>query len=335
MTALSLLFALLAVAPVQAGDVTIPVTNRPPNFSGAAGAYRIDVRASPTTVHVEDPITLTVKIIAQEPGPWSYPPQRDKLRILPPEWESNFFIEQLPEFDRFLAGEKAWEFSWRLMPKHEGVNKIPALEFVFYHTADPQDFKAAEGAQSIVLEVKPRPGLLLTSPAGMRERFQQITEGRGLLTRSQSPDARVAAVAGGLALPPLLCFAGYFAWWRFFPDAAERLRRSRGRALKIALARFRKLGPSISSVQVRGVLGDYLRLRLALPPGETTPAEARKALLVRGLGSDWACQAEAMLQQLDAALFAPTSQARVLDLQTEATRLMRGLEAELCSLKSR
>jgi len=332
MIAVPLLLALLAAHWAHADDVTIPVTNRPSNFSGAAGAYRIEVRAAPTTVHVEDPITVTVKIVSLEPGPWPHPPQRDKLRLLPPDVETNFFVEPLPELDRFLAGERAWEFTWRLMPKHQGVNKIPPLEFVYYHTAGTADFKAADGAKSIALDVKPRPALLLTAPASTRAQFQQVVEGEAFLTRSSSP---LAGVAGGLALPPILCFAGYFVWWRLFPDAAERLRRRRGRALKTALKQLRKLGSSASPAQVHAVLADYLRLRLALPPGEPTPPEVKNALLLLGLRIDLANQAEEMLQSYDAVLFAPSSEVRADDLQSGATSLMRNLEVALCSLKSR
>jgi hypothetical protein len=335
MTVATLLVVLVHFGPAQAGEVTIPVTNLPANFSGAAGAYRIETRAAPTTVHVEDPITLTVKIISLTPGPWPYPPQRDKLRILPAELDTIFFIEPLPEFDRFVAAEKAWEFSWRLMPKHERANKIPALEFAYYHSDGATDFKVAEGGKSIALEVQPRSELLLTAPAATRARFQQVVAEPHLLRKSPSREAQAVTLLAGLALPPLLCVAAYWAWWWLFPDAAERLRRSRSRALKIALSRFRKLGPSVSSFHVRRVLGDYLRLRLALPPGETTPQEAKKALLTRGLGSDWAGKAEAMLQECDAALFAPSSPAGVNDLKADATQLMRSLETELCSPKSR
>jgi hypothetical protein len=334
MTIAVLFLALFGVPSVQIEDVTIPLTNRPPNFSGAAGAYRMEVRATPTSVVVEDPVTLTVKIISLAPGPWTHPPQRDKLHLLLSEWETNFFVEPLPELDRFLAGEKTWEFTWRLMPKHEGINKVPALAFVYYHTA-AKDFKAADGAQSIPLEVKPRPALLLTAPLSSPEPFQHVIEGDSLRTRSPTPQARLTTLAGGLALPPLLCFSGYFAWWWLFPDAAERLRRRRGRALKTALKQMRKLGPTGSPAQVRGVLADYLRLRLALPRGEPTPLEVRRALLLLGLKSESTKKTEALLHTCDAALFAPSTQIKAREMQTDATQLMRDLEGELCSLKSR
>src|SRR5205823_6433025 len=73
---------LLAPSPLRAGDDTIPVTGHPPNFSGAAGHYTIQAKATPTTVRVEEPITLTVRITALKPGPWKHPPQRDKLKLL-------------------------------------------------------------------------------------------------------------------------------------------------------------------------------------------------------------------------------------------------------------
>jgi hypothetical protein len=335
MTAVPLLVALFLAAPTCIGEVTIPHTNRPANFSGAAGVYRIEVSAEPTKVQVEDPITLIVKIISQVPGPWPYPPQRDKLQLWPPELESNFFIEPLPELDRFMEREKAWEFTWRLMPKSQKVTSIPALEFVYYHTAGTPDFQAADGARSIALDVQPRPGLLLTAPSGKRELFQQVVEGDDLLILRPPAWARLATVAAGLALPPLACVLACWLWRRLFPDAAERLRRGRNRALKTALTQLGKLGGAATPADVRAVLAGYLRLQFDLPPGEPTPSEVKQALLLRGLDPAAAAKAESILQTFDATLFAPSSARAGDNLKEGATLLMRNVEAELCARPAR
>jgi hypothetical protein len=333
MTVIVLALAMLSAHGAHSQD-EIPLTNRPSNFSGAAGVYRIEVRAAPTTVQVEDPLTLTVRIVSLETGPWPYPPQRERLRLLPKELESDFFIEPVPEADRQFPAEKAWEFSWRLMPKHETVNKIPALEFIYFHTTAPSDFKAADGASAIALTVSPRHLLRFRAPASARTKFQNTVEDPALLTRSPSPHERLAMLAGGLITPPLVCFAGYFVWWRLFPSAAERLRRRRGRALRTALKQLRKLGSSASPACVRPVFAEYLRLRLELPPGEVTPSEAHQALLKRGLPTNLASDALNTLQRADAALFAPSTNGEKDDFSGELTKLMRDLEVELCSLKS-
>jgi hypothetical protein len=331
-TYLGLIASVLLLAPAIscADDETIPQTNRPANFSGAAGLYTIHVRATPTTVRVEDPITLTVKVVSQKPGPWKYPPQRDKLKLFPASLESEFFVEPLPEEDRFLSAENAWEFRWRLLPKHDKVARIPEPEFVFYRTVEPQNFAVAEGAASIPLDVKPRVATILTGPSATRERLQAILEGDGLLAQGPSDVLWWTLVIAGLVLPPVACLAAYFLWRQLFPEAAERLRRRRSRALKTALSQLRRLDQAPPE-QVRGVVVDYLRAHLHLAPGEPTPTEVKQALLPQGVPDELAEQTVMLLTACDTARFAPLSKPHAENLPASASRLMQSLEAKLCA----
>jgi hypothetical protein len=324
---------LLFLLALSGGDDTIPRTNRPGNFSGAAGVYTLQVRATPTKVRVEDPITLTVKIISQKPGPWAHPPQRDKLKLFPENLERSFFVEPLPEDDRFLAAENAWEFSWRLLPKSERVTKIPEPEFVYFRTTDPQDFTIAEGGRAIAIEVKPRQGTLLTGPSATQERLEQIVEGEHLLNRGPSDLVWWTIVIAGLLLPPLGCFGAYFLWKQQFPEAAERLRRRRSKALKAALARLNQIGPSAPPDDVWEIVVDYLRMHVPLASGEPTPVEAGHALLSQGLSAALTDETVAWLQSCDTARFAPDALER--NWSASATQVLHSLEVELCAPASR
>jgi hypothetical protein len=320
------------LAPLwQASDETIPQTNRPANFSGAAGLYTIQVRATPTTVRVEEPITLTVKIVSQQPGPWKYPPQRDKLKLFAASLEQEFFVEPLPEEDRFLAGEKAWEFSWRLLPRSERVTKIPEPEFVYYRTADPQDFAVAEGARSLGLTVKPRAPLVVTGPSAVRERLEQIAEGDHLLAQDPSGALWWTLVVGGLVLPPMCCAAFYIGWRKAFPQAAERVRRRRSRALKTAVKQLQRLGRAAPPDQVRAVVLDYLRAHLHLIPGEPTPDEVQAVLKPQGISMDLMEKCVALLTACDTARFVALAPAADDGLALSASELLKSLEGELCA----
>jgi hypothetical protein len=320
------------LAPLwQASDETIPQTNRPANFSGAAGLYTIQVRATPTTVRVEEPITLTVKIVSQKPGPWKYAPQRDKLKLFPASLEQDFFVEPLPEEDRFLAGEKTWEFSWRLLPRSEKVIKIPEPEFVYYRTADPQDFTFAEGGRSIALTVKPRAALVVTGPSASRERLEQMAQGDHLLTQDPSAATWWTIVIAGLALPPLGCMSIYFLWRQAFPEAAERLRRRRSRALKTGMQQLQRLHGAASPEKVRVVVLDYLRAHLHLIPGEPTPDEVHAVLLPQGISTDLMEKCVALLTACDTARFVAPSPAADDGLALSASHLLEALEDELCA----
>src|SRR4051794_14298862 len=121
---LSLLLALVVAIPARADDEeddpnAPPLVGRPENFSGAVGSYQISYRAAPTQVAVEEPITLTVRIIGS--GPEKHRPERNKLHLFPDEAEKDFYIQGVSEQDRYLAKENTWEFVYRLKPKHPGV----------------------------------------------------------------------------------------------------------------------------------------------------------------------------------------------------------------------
>jgi hypothetical protein len=322
------LLLLTLLFPAQApADDTLPVTGHPPRFSGAAGVYTIQARAMPTAVRVEEPITLTVRIVAQKAGPWKHPPQRAKLDLFPKDIERDFYIEPVPEEDRALPEEKAWEFVWRLVPKHSGVKEVPRLTFIYYHTAEPRDFKALD-TEAIPLEVKPRPAAVLGGPPAARARFERVVQGEDLVAPRW--DLGPVGIAALLAVPPVGCIAGYWLWRRLFPHAAERLQRHRSRGLRQALARLRRLGAAAPPADVRTVVADYLRLHVQLPRGEPTPAEVRSALQTQEVPAEAADQAEAFFRQCDEAEFAGAGQL-TRPVGPAAAHLLQSLEAQLCT----
>jgi tetratricopeptide (TPR) repeat protein len=323
MTGALVALALLTGATAQAGDETIPLTNRPANFSGAAGVYRLQVEADPKEIQVEDPITLKVRIISLEPGPRPNPPVREKLHLFPANIENDFFVEPIPEEDRFIAKENAWEFVWRLAPKRQNVKRIPALEFVYYHTAGATGFKAADGSRTIPIEVKPRRATLLTAPPEALAKFEHIVEGDTVLASEATPDSAWA----GLALPPAVCLAGFVLWRRLFPEATERLRRRRSRALKKALNQLN----GARAAEVRQVVVEYLRLNSPLTQGEPTPPDVEMALLQRGASAATAASAAELFQRCDEAQFSASPRWQAPHLRETAARVLQTLEPELRS----
>ena len=326
------LLVMLVTRQQSAGDVVIPLVGRPPNFSGAAGLYRIEVAAKPTKVHVEEPIHLTVTIVSLQPGALSSPPQRDKLRLFSADMERNFFIEPLPEEDRSHDG--SWEFHWRLMPKHARAREIPPMEFVYYQSSPPTGFKAADGAHSIALDVKPRIDTNLAGSTSANEQFQHLVEGQSILRRNRTSEQMIWLAVTWLVLPPLTCFAIFHVWRRLFPEAAERLRRQRSRALRTALAKLARLRTP-TTIQVRAIVADYLRLRADLPQGEPTPVEARNRLGTCHADPELAERTEAFFQTCDAELFSPQRTAQACNLRDTATQLLISLESSLCSQPAR
>src|SRR5882724_10473277 len=128
-----------------------PLTNRPANFSRVVGQFHIESRAEPTTVEVEKPVLLKVRITGE--GEKGFLPQRKFLKIFPDHFADQFFVEDLPELDRLAPAEKTWEFVYRLRPKGTTVEYIPSLKLAYYHPGR-KAYKAAF-ADAISLTVKP------------------------------------------------------------------------------------------------------------------------------------------------------------------------------------
>jgi hypothetical protein len=334
----------LTAASAGAGDdlETRLQVGRPANFSGAVGVYWISYAAAPTKVAVEDSVTLTVRITGS--GPKGHLPERSRLRLFPAEVARDFYVEDVPDKDRVTAvpekdrhhpeETQAWEFTYRLKPKHLKVKHLPALEFAYFH-ARYQRFQKARTREYVALEVTP-PGLadvpvtvkMPQAPA----RFYELTTGAAVLGRG-GPDAgfNVPLLLGLLLAPPLLCLAWYGAWRRLHPGAGWRVRRHRSRAAREVLAALGALGADAPGERSAALLAGYLRQRLELHAAEPTPAEVATHLGRVGVSAAVSERAAAFFRACDAARFAPAPPAGRSALTADAGAIVNALEAELCT----
>lgn len=334
-TALYILLLLSALAPGQSADqVEPPLVGRPKDFSGAVGSYTISMRAEPTELFVEEPLTLTVRITGSGPNP-KYFPRRLKLTELAKDVETDFYVEDLPKQDRELPGEKTWEFHYRLKPKHQGVRIVPRLRFVYYDPELPESrrFQPRFTRETIVLTVKPRP-VDVPPPVEKRvehpQRFYQLRE-----TDLARPASALLSWAGVILMvlaPPLVCGVWYQIWRRLYPDAVEQLKRRRSRAARLALKALEALGASNDGVAA--ILTGYLRQRLELAPAEATPPEADWQLTSYGLSQELRERVVTLLRACDTARFAPRDAADNRPLTADATQVILAVEAELCAAQS-
>ncbi|MCC6417909.1 MAG: BatD family protein [Gemmataceae bacterium] len=307
-----------------------PAVGRPSNFSGAVGAYRISYRVTPTEVVVEDPVTLIVRISGS--GPKGQQPERANLRLLPKEIEEDFYVQAAPEQDRHLPAESAWEFAWRLRPKHTGAVRVPRFQFVYYDPTRRQ-YAPRSTRETIVLKVSPRP---LAATPGQQprtlqapDRFFEIATGGAVLARGGdglSPVWLVVLLVG----PPLLCGAWYVVWRVRHPAAAGTRRRLASRVAREALAALLAPGLDNPPAQTADAVAVYLHQRLGLRAAEPTPAEVIAHLRRAGLSSTLADRVAGLFRTCDAARFAPTHAAAPA-LPAEAAAVIRALEVELCS----
>ncbi|MBU0680535.1 MAG: BatD family protein [Proteobacteria bacterium] len=125
--------------------LALPSQGRPPHFSGLVGKYTILTEASPTTVNVGDPISLTVSIGGTFVDNLSLPPLEAALP------GRDFKIATEKPQSTVNGGIKS--FTTTIRASHDQVNKIPGLSLPFFNT-DTKKYEVARSAE-INLVVNP------------------------------------------------------------------------------------------------------------------------------------------------------------------------------------
>lgn len=324
--AMPALFLICVSAVCAQGDaVTPPKLGQPSDFSEVVGTFQIAAAAKPTTIAVEEPLTLTVTITGNAVPP--YVPSRDKLRIFPDDVQRDFFVEPVSEAEK----TGSWAFVYRLRPKHTRVQLVPSLKLVYY--SPRQRRYQTTYSDAITLTVKPRqeteisvPGLrVVQAPASFYELSKHDTSDSAfaiaLLQQTPPNLLRLAAA------PPLLCIVGAWWWRRQRRRIGDRARQSR-KLMEQTTARLAQ-SPHDAAATTR-LLTEYLRLRLNFPAQEPTPKEVESWLKRRGIAKPTREQWRQLLCGYDASRFAPEDESNQVAAGAEAVELIRILEDEAC-----
>ncbi len=328
-----------APALMAGGDDTVeavepPIVGRPENFSGAVGVYRLTMRAQPTTLLAEDPLTLTVRITGR--GALEKLPRPNLGQL--PSFTRRFKIENLK--DRYLSKEQAREFDYRLRPKNATVKQIPPLPFGYFQPGFSPDYRGYQTtiAPAIPLTVKPRAVVEAaqvegaTAPITSPDSVYQCIEGSTVL-RHDKPFALPGSflLAAMFFVPPVLCLLGYSAWRRGNPEAARQLHQRRSRAAQQALkalAGLIRMPRDQQAPRAEVILAEYLRKRLDLTTQEPTPAEVAVHLQRAGASPALGQLLAQFFAVCAAARFAPGLATAQDDWPATATSLLLALEAE-------
>jgi hypothetical protein len=325
---------LFAADDDEPDSVEPPVVGRPANFSGAVGSFKVETRAAPRSLQAEDPLIFTIRITGTEP---LQKLRRPDLRQVP-GFARNFAVENAG--DRYLPGEQAREFDYRLRPKNAGVKEIPPFPFVSYKPGSIPDYMGYEThvARAIPLTVQPRAAVQPESvqggsaaPGAPESVYQVATGAEVLRTESALVLPGPLVLAGLLLVPPGLGVAWYLVWQRRNPDAARKARQRHSQAAQHALKRLAGLGRQPADGQAQRtaeVLAGYLRERLDFTAAVPTPPEIATHLGRVGISHPLGQEVAAFFRACDAAEFAPGLTARPDDWIPTATRLLNALEAE-------
>ncbi len=201
----TLLFVILiSAAPViaQPPNIDPPLVGRPDGFSNIVGKYTIQVSAEPTDVHVEESITLRIRIIGS--GPAKYEPDRKHLDLFP-NWDGDFYVQEMRDEHRVDRDQKTWLFVYRLKPKHDRVNAIDGIKLIYFDPAITGKHKFVTiPAEPIKITVKPKPSDPgPEKPIAVPDSFFEHAPASEVLTPPSPPielarDMMVVLLIGGL-----------------------------------------------------------------------------------------------------------------------------------------
>lgn len=318
-------FALLMVTSSNAQRTPTgpPIAGRPTDFSNIVGSYRIEASASPLEVRVEEPITLTVRILGS--GDAKFEPRRKLLNVLP-DWSQDFFVEPVPDEDQVSKDKKVWTFVYRLRPKHV---KVPSIEGITlsYFSPKTNDY-ARSYADPIDIIVKPKRDETHTIEAAMEapDSFWRIDPSRAALEQ-QSPSVSLSLVSivAAVLTPPVVCMLIFVVWTRLRPDETRRRKHQRRSAAQRALAAL-KSNRTISWMAVC----KYLHERFEFAVDDPTPEDVWTFLKRRGFLITNCDAGRAFFQQCDLLRFAQDAP-ETTPLNDEAARLIEALEGDPCA----
>lgn len=325
--------------PLRLDVLALPEEGRPRDFSGLVGSYTVETKASPTTVHVGDPIAFTIRV--------SGPPPLDLIPDLrledQPELASNFRLT--PEGAPRLTG-RAKEFSATLRAKGESATRIPPIELSYFDVLTGA-YKVARSAP-IALDVRPTREVTLadavggldgdSSPAG---RALESAAG-GLAPNDESPailaqqsfDARhalttPAGLAATLATPALALGAMLVVRLRRTRASDAPSRRKR-RALRSALGEIDAAAASPDApAQVARAVSGYIGSKCDVAGASLTAGECAQALRRRGVDEGVTAPALDVLARCDAARFAGMTSLEIDQLRADARSALQTLSRAL------
>lgn len=274
----------------------LPEANRPADFTGLVGEFRLEAQAKPTEVTVGDPITLTLRVFGPEyVGHVQLPPLGRQ-----PELARDFKVPEEPAFGELEDGVKKFTEIIRVM--NPGVSRIPPIELPYFNPktgryevarTDPIPLTVREARIVGAQDAEGTGGV----PAGQSEIASR--EG-GIAHNYEGPEVLVNVPAGPqtwleswvwlsvVLLPPLL----YLALWgarAFARRRADESRQRAGGAFKRLARRLRGLeeagSDGIYSVLLDG-LRRYFRERFGLPAGALTFRDLKPVLEERGVAPE-------------------------------------------------
>jgi BatD DUF11 like domain len=263
-----------------------PEADRPEDFDGAVGRFRLQTHVGSSTARVGDPLTITVRVSGT--GNVKLLP-RPRLTV---PWASAVPSDERVQIDSAgsrIGGSK--DFDWILTPRMAGDLDVPPVRYAYF---DPATHRYAV-ARTDAVAVRVAAGALAVVDTGHQEpplAVRTVYDGSTGVPLSSHPVFWLA-----LALAPL-------------PAVRARWRRRRPRSARSTtpVARLEAVVTGAAGGDnARGLRRAYVTAladRLVIEAEAfTTTGELRRALRRAGVASRTADEAESLLRDLDTAAF--------------------------------
>lgn len=284
----------VAVPPLSLTIRDLPTDNRPAEFTGTVGQFRMEVQAQPLQINVGEPVTLTFRITGQG--------NLDTVNApaLAPGDDFRRYEAKLTGQDA-QAGMK--QFEMVVIPKHAGATNIPAITFAYFDplagrferivqdpialkvnglAASPRIIQTAENGSATV--VQPTSGIDITH---LKTKTPRWTEPA---LAGHAPQAVLYSVH---SLPLLAFIAG---WWIRHRRNILEADRSQARRKKAPRSARKALGAAVAHLNqppahqfyesVWQVLVVYFGNRFNLAPGQVSAEEVSRHLVAAGWSMD-------------------------------------------------
>lgn len=331
---------IVAEAKVEPIDVVpIPTVDRPADYRGAVGQYRIVTQASPSNVQAGDPINLLIGIVGTGPMELVQAPPLADL----PELTADFKVPNEP-----LAGfvqDDRKVFSTTIRPRTAEVTQIPPIPFSYF---DPHTSRfVTVHSQPIPVHVDPADTLALDAVVGRHASSGNRADRTGpddggaaslslanyteddVLQHETASTLSLSWLAFLMAVPPAVVLA--------ILGMRNRQRLFRARHWRIGGRRVeRTIESAVDAAEVRRALHAHLARRLALNADSADVATVVGALRSSG-HRPLAVRCERILNDSTLALGAGGfgNTATLDEFKREALQVLADLKAENRRLRAR
>ncbi|MBX3395116.1 MAG: BatD family protein [Phycisphaerae bacterium] len=307
----------------------LPTDGRPADFNGAIGRFNFTTTATPVSVPVGDPITLTMTVRGSAALDRISPPLLDRVDALTDRFELS---------GEALTGEMTQaskSFIQTIRALRTGVTEIPSLPFSYF---DPES-GAYGTAWSAAIPISVRPAERVAMPdgaaGGSAPTMTPLSEtASGLRANYSNLDGLLADQSGRIGVLPLAFAAGMPV---IYLGALVMVRRSDRYRLDAALARRRSARSNAfrclaraksdsSSEKVAHALINYIADRINLPGAGLTRVEAVDQLKTRLVESELITEADLLLEELEMIRYAGGVTKSAANAADRAQRLIDALE---------